>query len=293
MPSGPKLGKVLAKTIGLQEIPVKDLVTDAANVRHRSDEGLAELENSVSHYGILEPLIVRKKGSKYGVVIGSRRFGAAKAVGLKTVPAIVKELSDEEAFIESAVENIQRETLDPADELEVVEKAHEIFKEVAAVAKVFDRSKKWVEDRLRVHGIVTQIREARQKAEGPRAAPVSIPRDITKIANITRAADAVYDREPAKKVDLFEELKDKPRDQVDRTVRRLRAAAEEDPQAVARRPVKEVVSEIMEPNRLELSIEFSTTNSRGVWKAAKARNVSEEDIVVIAVEDWLRRNKFL
>lgn len=283
----------MAKTIGLQDIPTKDLISDSANVRHRSDGSLGELESSISQYGILEPLIVRRKGSKYAVVIGSRRFGAAKAVGLKTVPAIVKELTDEEAFIESAVENIQRETLDPADELEIVEKAHEIYKDITRVARVFNRSKKWVEDHLRVHGVFEEIRQASQRPGGPKAGPIDIPRDISKMANIARAADAVYEREPGKKQALFEELKDKPREQVDRTVRRLRAAAEEDPDAVAKRPVKEIVKEIMEPNRLELTIEFSTVVSRGVWRAAKARDVSEKDIVEMALEDWLRRSKFL
>ena len=262
------------------------------NVRHRNAP-IGELEESIAHYGVIEPLIVRPMGSKYSVVIGSRRFSAARAVGLKTLPAIVKELTDEQAFVESAVENIQRETLDPADELAVVEKAYQIYSEVAGVAKLFDRSKKWVEDHLRVHGMMEKIRSSRGRSASGRMRPVEIPRDITKMASIARAAEAVYEREPKKQEALFEELKNKPREQVDRTVKRLRAVAEEEPERLARSPVKDVVREVMEPNRVQLTFEFSTQVSRGLLKAARTREVSEEDIVEIAVEDWLKRNRFL
>jgi ParB family transcriptional regulator, chromosome partitioning protein len=285
-------GDLLAKTVGMREIPIRDLVDDPMNVRHRNAP-IGELEESIAHYGVLEPVIVRPKGQKFAVVIGSRRFTAARAVGLKSLPAIVKELSDEEAFVESAVENIQRETLDPTDELAVVEKAYEIYTNVAGVARLFDRSKKWVEDHLKVHGLVEQIRSSRAQSQGGASKPVEIPRDFTKMANIARAAEAVYEKEPKKREALFEELKDKPREQVDRTVRRLRAVAEEEPEKLARSPVKDVVREVMEPNRLELAFEFSTELSRGILKAARSRGVSEEDIVEIAVEDWLKRNRFI
>lgn len=149
------VGTILAKTIGLRDIPVKDLVNDPANVRRRSGP-IGELEDNIAHYGVLEPIVVRAKGSKFAVVIGSRRFSAARAAGLKTIPAIVKELTDEEAFVESAVENIQRETLDPADELAVVEKAHAIYDDVGDVARLFDKSTRWVEDHLKAQQIVSQ-----------------------------------------------------------------------------------------------------------------------------------------
>jgi ParB family transcriptional regulator, chromosome partitioning protein len=282
----------LAKTIGLREIPIKDLVDDPMNVRHRNAP-IGELEESIAHYGVLEPLIVRSKGAKFAVVIGSRRFSAARAVGLKSLPAIIKELSDEEAFVESAVENIQRETLDPTDELAVVERAYQIYADVSGVAKLFDRSKKWVEDHLKVHGLVEQIRASKERSGREPSSSVPIPRDITKMASIARAAETVYEKEPRKREALFEELKDKPREQVDRTVRRLRAVAEAEPERLARSPVKDVIKEVMEPNRLELTVEFSTQVSRGLLKAAKSRDVSEEDIVEIAVEDWLKRNRFV
>lgn len=282
----------MAKTVGMRDVPIKDLVDDPMNVRHRNAP-IGELEESIAHYGVLEPLVVRAHGSKFAVVIGSRRFSAARAVGLRAIPVIVKELTDEEAFVESAVENIQREILDPADELAVVEKAYRIYEDTAKVAKLFDRSNKWVEDHLKVHDMVEQIRGSRSGSSRGVSHPVEVPRDITKMASIARAAETVYEKEPRKREALFEELKDKPREQVDRTVRRLRAVAEEEPERLARSPVKDVIKEVMEPHRLELTLEFSTQISRGILKAAKSRDVSEEDIVEIAVEDWLKRNRFL
>ncbi len=282
----------MAKTVGFQDIPTKDLVNDPTNVRHRANP-VGELEESIKHHGMLEPIIVRKVGSKFGVVVGSRRFSAAKALGLKSIPAIVKELSDEEAFIESAVENIQRELLDPADEIAIVAKIQSLYNNVGEVARILDRSKKWVEDRLQVRDLIHDVRKASERGSRGPTPPVQVPRDMTKIAGIARAAEAVYEKEPEKRAALFDELKDRPREQVDRVVKRLRAYADEEPEKVARRPVREVVTEVLAPNRLELTMEFSTEVSRGILKAARARDVAEEDVVQTAVEDWLRRNKFL
>ena len=266
---------------------MKDLLDDPVNVRHR-DAPTGELEESIAHYGVIEPLVVRPKGAKFAVVIGSRRFHAARAVGLRVIPAIVKELSDEEAFIESAVENIQRESLDPNDELDVVARAYEIFDEdTTKVARAFDRSRKWVEDRLLVQ------RSYNPSKGGRGSQRVEIPRDISKIANIARAAEAVYDTAPSKRKDLFDELKDRPREQVERTVRRLREVAKSEPERVATVPVRDVIREVMEQERLELSLPFPTILSRGIQRAARSRKVSEEDIVYIAVEDWLKRQHFL
>lgn len=279
----------MAKTIGYQEVAVRDLVSDPSNVRRRTTE-IGDLEEDIKSRGILEPLIVRRRGGKFAVVIGSRRFAAAKAVGLKTVPVILKELSDEEAFIESAVENIQRETLDPSDELAVVAGIHKTYPSVTEVSRILAKSKSWVEDHLRVLGFVENVRKS--SGTTGRSPPVEVPRDIRKVAGIVRAAEAVYD-EPKKRADLFEELKNKPREQVDRTVRRLRAIAEEDPERVSRKPVKEVISEVMAVDRLELTLEFSTPTTKAVMKASRARGISEEDVVTIAVEDWLKRQHFL
>ena len=77
-----------------------------------NDAALEELANSISAHGILQPIMVRASGkNKYELVAGERRFRAAKRAGLEFVPAIVRELTDEESLTVALIENIQREDL--------------------------------------------------------------------------------------------------------------------------------------------------------------------------------------
>ena len=89
--------------------------------RYFDPEKLQQLTDSVKQHGILEPLLVRPlQQGGYELVAGERRYRAAKAVGLETVPITVRELSDQEALQLALVENLQREDLNPIEETEGV-----------------------------------------------------------------------------------------------------------------------------------------------------------------------------
>jgi ParB family chromosome partitioning protein len=79
---------------------------------------MQQLTASVQEHGILQPIIVRPVGEKYEVVAGERRYRAAMEVGLTEVPALVREMSDEQAIQYALVENLQREDLNPVEETE-------------------------------------------------------------------------------------------------------------------------------------------------------------------------------
>ena len=79
-------------------------------------ESLEELKESILQYGVLQPLVVVRKGKYYEIVAGERRWRAAKLAGLKEVPVIIKELNEREISEVSLIENIQRENLNPIDE---------------------------------------------------------------------------------------------------------------------------------------------------------------------------------
>ncbi|PKM57614.1 MAG: chromosome partitioning protein ParB [Firmicutes bacterium HGW-Firmicutes-3] len=80
------------------------------------EDALHELADSITQYGIIQPLIVAKKDKYYEIIAGERRWRAAKLAGLKEVPVIVKEYSDEMILEISLIENIQRENLNPIEE---------------------------------------------------------------------------------------------------------------------------------------------------------------------------------
>ena len=80
------------------------------------EDALQELSESIKQYGILQPLLVSDKKDYYEIIAGERRWRAAKAAGLKEVPAVLKEYSKQEAMEISLIENIQREDLNPVEE---------------------------------------------------------------------------------------------------------------------------------------------------------------------------------
>ena len=77
---------------------------------------MLELSESIKQYGVLQPLLVSDKKDYYEIVAGERRWRAAKLAGLKEVPVIIKELSDQQVVEISLIENIQREDLNPIEE---------------------------------------------------------------------------------------------------------------------------------------------------------------------------------
>lgn len=76
---------------------------------------LEELANSIKEHGVIQPIILVKKGSRYMIIAGERRFRAAKIAGLKTIPAIIREYNNQEIKEISLLENIQREDLNPIE----------------------------------------------------------------------------------------------------------------------------------------------------------------------------------
>ena len=80
------------------------------------EDALQELSESIKQYGILQPLLVQDKKTYFEIIAGERRWRAAKLAGLKEVPVIIKDLSDQEIVEISLIENIQRENLNPIEE---------------------------------------------------------------------------------------------------------------------------------------------------------------------------------
>lgn len=80
------------------------------------EEQLQELAESIKNYGILQPLLVQKKGDSYEIIAGERRWRAAQMAGLKEVPVVIREYSEQQAVEIALIENVQREDLNPIEE---------------------------------------------------------------------------------------------------------------------------------------------------------------------------------
>lgn len=102
----------------LVSLRLSEIEPNRKQARKRFDEqSLAELAGSIAAHGLLEPIVVRRKeNGYYEIVAGERRWRAARMAGLNELPALVRELSDEEAALLSLIENLQRKDLNPVEE---------------------------------------------------------------------------------------------------------------------------------------------------------------------------------
>ena len=108
---------------GVLYVNLNDIKPNAAQPRKVFDEEkLEELAASISQHGLIQPIVLRKLGKGYEIVAGERRWRAARLAGLKEVPCIVKELTEEENMLLAIVENMQREDLNPIEEAEGLKK---------------------------------------------------------------------------------------------------------------------------------------------------------------------------
>ena len=118
-----------------QEIPAAERLVKISSVepnlnqprRHFDEDALMELSESIKQYGVLQPLLVSDKKDYFEIIAGERRWRAAKMAGLKEVPVVVKEFTDQEIVEISLIENIQREDLNPIEEAMAYKRLMEEF----------------------------------------------------------------------------------------------------------------------------------------------------------------------
>ncbi len=110
------------------ELNIGDVEPDRNQPRKNfSEDELNDLADSIKKHGIIQPLLVEKAGNHYTIVAGERRWRAAKIAGLKKVPVVLGEYSDQEKMEIQLIENIQREKLNPIEEAKAYKKLIEEF----------------------------------------------------------------------------------------------------------------------------------------------------------------------
>ena len=125
-----------------------------------NQEALETLAQSIKEKGILQPLLLRKKGEKYEIIAGERRWRAAKLAGLESVPAVIKNLTDSETLEIALIENLQRENLSAIEEAEGLNRLmseYEYTQEV--IAKVIGKSRSHIANTLRLLSLPDEIKQ--------------------------------------------------------------------------------------------------------------------------------------
>jgi len=145
----------------VQEIKLKELRPNPYQPRKTfQQETIDELKASILEHGILQPLVVRKSIKGYEIVVGERRFRAAKEAKLETVPAVVRELSEQQMMELAVLENLQREDLNPIEEGLAYQTLMEKLKLTQEeVANRLGKSRPHVANHIRLLSLPPQIQE--------------------------------------------------------------------------------------------------------------------------------------
>ncbi len=129
-------------------------------------EALKDLTASIAEHGIIQPILVRPAGKGYEIVAGERRYRAAREAGLKEVPCIVRELTDQENLLLAIVENMQREDLNPVEEAEGLNamiKTYRLTQE--QVSRSVGKSRPYIANAIRLLGLTDEVLELVRKGD--------------------------------------------------------------------------------------------------------------------------------
>ena len=180
----------LSASEGIRKIPIEFIANNPNNPRKTfSDKELSELVASIKEKGIFQPILVRTKTgkeNKYEIIAGERRWRAAQKAGLHEIPAIIREVSDQEALELAIVENVQRTDLNPIEEatgyaqlIEMNSLSH------AQLSRVVGKSRSYIANSQRLLKLPNSVKELMTNGELTigHARPLVTAKDPAKLAD--------------------------------------------------------------------------------------------------------------
>ena len=125
-----------------------------------NEDSLDELADSIRQYGVIQPLLVQKKDDHYEIIAGERRWRAARLAGLKEVPVLVREYTEEEVMEIALIENIQRENLNPIEEAQAYQKLIEEYHvKHEDLAERVSKSRSFITNAMRLLKLQKQVQD--------------------------------------------------------------------------------------------------------------------------------------
>ena len=146
---------------GIDYIDINDIKPNSNHPRKTFDEDkLNELAASIEEHGLIQPLVLRKAEKGYEIVAGERRWRAARKIGIREIPCIVRELTDEENMLLAIIENMQREDLNPIEEAEGIRQMIETYGLTQEeVSKSVGKSRPYIANSLRLLRLPETVRK--------------------------------------------------------------------------------------------------------------------------------------
>ena len=282
----------------IMSVETSKLFVGKTNVR-KSPGDVGDLVESVKEKGILEPVLARPIGGRYELVVGSRRFEAAKIAGLKKIPAVVRPMTDEEAIIVSLVENIQRRDIEPEEEYDAIVALRKVnpsaYGSSDQVAKALGKSRRYVDDRINAVEAVRNIRRESRADISVKQAPLPKERKegVLPVRHATflhRAEEAstvqeLPKRERASQLrDLAETIAPLPAPEAENVVSHFVMAPQ--------RPMEDIKNEVSHLHAVKLEVLLDPRVADGLRRAAEERNTTMEAVATLAIHSWLRQQRY-
>ncbi|HEV2227201.1 MAG TPA: ParB/RepB/Spo0J family partition protein, partial [Nitrososphaerales archaeon] len=287
------------QTGSIMSVELSKLFVGKTNVR-KSPGDVGDLVDSVKEKGILEPVLARPIGGRYELVVGSRRFEAARIAGLKKIPAIVRPMTDEEAIIVSLVENIQRRDIEPEEEYDAIvalRKANpRAYGSPDQIAKALGKSRRYIDDRINA---VEAVRSIRRESKGTeisvKQAPLAkerrkgvLPVKHATFLHRAEEAQTVQDlpkRERASQLkELAQTIAPMPTPEAENVVSHFVMAPQ--------RPVEDIKKEVSYLHAVKLEVLLDPRVADGLRRAAEERNTTMEAVATLAIHSWLRQQRY-
>lgn len=187
------LRESVTETERIRELPLDEIDPNPNQPRGRfDDEHMRELAESIRLHGVLQPIVVRRAGERYQLVVGERRFRASRMAGRATVPAIVRDVGDDDTLKLALLENLQREDLSPIEEARGYVALRDGFGvAVKEIAAVLGKDRSTVANTIRLLGLpqrVLELLEEGRLTAGHARAILAIDGDAQRIAWAEQAA---------------------------------------------------------------------------------------------------------
>ncbi|MHA1338364.1 MAG: ParB/RepB/Spo0J family partition protein [Promethearchaeota archaeon] len=161
--------KIEVKEIKMSQINLSEYNTRKDLVAGTEDTSIEDLANSIEEKGLLNPIIVmRKDNNTFDLIAGQRRFLACQKLGWKTIPAIIRDITDDtDATIISLIENVHRADMNPIDKARAYQKIFDKYKDLKRVAKETGVSVSTIRKYLKLLNLTPSIQERISTTNGP------------------------------------------------------------------------------------------------------------------------------
>lgn len=253
-------------------LPLDRIDISISNVRKSNlEEGLDDLAASIKEIGVQQPIVVFKKGDRYELIIGQRRYLACKKIGEIEIPALITSIkNDTDAIIKSFSENIHRADLEYRDKMQVALELKNRLGSIEAVAKHLGVSAQTVRNYLGFSAVPESIKKMVDRGELSASTAIRITKNIP-------------DEKLA--VKIAEKIKEIPRS-ANRSM--IIDVAKENPDSSLK-----VIDKIVAQRIRKITIHVTQKVYDAIMSASEKYESDKEDVVKEALEEWLRKRGFI